>query len=141
METIGKDQLEQKLARMRTKSECQGDRKLSETSGTISPSKSGSGLNLNSSQENVRKRLVEPKEEKSKTLEKPKTNEKQVRRSLIFSRIKKMFANALVTCLLLNLVLLESSLLESFNVFAFLNSAKWLTINVNKQGNTPLYVE
>ncbi len=87
VETIGKDQLEEKLARMKTKSESR-ERQTSGTSGTISPNKSGSGVNLNSSQENVRKRsaLSRQASEAAKD-EKPKnggaanirnTNEKQV---------------------------------------------------------------
>ena len=78
-ETIGKDQLVEKLARIRTKSETR-DRRMSETSGKISPNKSGSGVNLNSSQENLRKRTSEAKDEGPKSPQKPKANEKQVRR-------------------------------------------------------------
>ena len=77
-ETIGKDQLVEKLARIRTKSETR-DRRMSETSGRISPNKSGSGVNLNSSQENLRKRTSEAKDEGPKSPQKPKPNEKQVR--------------------------------------------------------------
>ena len=77
-ETIGKDQLVEKLARIRTKSETR-DRRMSETSGRISPTQSGSGVNLNSSQENLRKRMLEAKEEGPKSPQKPKPNEKQVR--------------------------------------------------------------
>ena len=78
-ETIGKDQLVEKLARIRTKSETR-DRRMSETSGRISPNKSGSGVNLNSSQENLRKRTSEAKDEGPKSPQKPKANEKQVGR-------------------------------------------------------------
>jgi hypothetical protein len=63
---------------MRTKSECR-ERKLSQTSGgRTSPTKSGSGLNLKTSQENLRKRPAEAKEEANAKQENQKTNEKQV---------------------------------------------------------------
>ncbi len=94
VETIGKDQLEEKLARMKTKSESR-ERQTSGTSGTISPNMSGSGVNLNSSLENIRKRsaLSRQVSEAAKD-EKPKnggatnirnTNEKQVKTIFSFA--------------------------------------------------------
>ncbi len=85
-ETIGRDQLEEKLARMRTKSESR-ERKMSEETGaSISPKKVSSNGHLNSSQESLRKRTSRqvsevPKDEKKgqkEPIDNPKSNDKQV---------------------------------------------------------------
>ena len=91
-ETIGRDQLEEKLARMRTKSESR-ERNMSEETGLpSSPKKIGSNGHLNSSQESLRKRLSRqvseiPKDEKKnqkEPVDNPKSNDKQVRRLILF---------------------------------------------------------
>jgi hypothetical protein len=92
-ETIGRDQLEEKLARMRTKSESKEGKMSEEASLTTSPKKIGSNVHLNSSQESLRKRLSRqaseiPKDEKKSQKEQqpdnPKSNEKQVSRLIYF---------------------------------------------------------